>query len=70
MSDGAAMRKLEYTGASHYFSLPQRPPLVLYEDAGGDTPEVDKTFDCVGYPWNQKYESPRGTPSCGPAGAT
>ena len=30
MSDGVAMRKLEYTGASHYFSLPQRPPLPLF----------------------------------------
>jgi len=25
MSDGVAMRKLGYTGASHYFSLPQHP---------------------------------------------
>ena len=29
MSDGVAMRKLGYTGASHYFSLPQRPPLLV-----------------------------------------
>jgi nicotinate dehydrogenase subunit B len=28
MSDGVAMRKLGYTGASHYFSLPHRPPLL------------------------------------------
>ena len=31
MSDGVAMRKLGYTGASHYFSLPQRPPLRCLE---------------------------------------
>ena len=30
MSDGVAMRKLGYTGASHYFSLHQRPHLPLF----------------------------------------
>jgi hypothetical protein len=30
MSDGVAMRKLGCTGAYHYFSLPQRPPLLYH----------------------------------------
>ena len=31
MSDGVAMRRLGYTGASYYFSLPQRPPFSSME---------------------------------------